>query len=224
MATTTPLINIAGLADDYAGVPVLTLERWQVPAGDHGVILGPSGSGKTTLLMLLAGLRLARRGVVEIDGQNWRTLTPAQRDRHRGRTLGLVFQGLHLVQALSARDNLRLARWLAGLPPDDQRVDTLIAALGLTHRATARPAHLSRGEAQRVAIARALVNRPALVLADEPTSSLDDSNCERVMDLLMAQTTASGATLIVTTHDARVAKCLPVHLRLALAEAACEIP
>jgi putative ABC transport system ATP-binding protein len=118
--------------------------------------------------------------------------------------VGIVLQRLHLIPALTVRDNLRLARTFARVPPDSMRINALIADLGLGALAGARPSRLSQGEAQRVAIARALVNRPSLILADEPTSALDDANCETVLTLLRAQAEASGATLVIATHDARL--------------------
>ena len=139
-----------------------------------------------------------------VAGQDLGALTPAELDAFRGRMVGIVLQRLHLIPALTVRDNLRLARTLARLPPDPQRLDTLLADLGLAALAGARPRQLSEGEAQRVAIARAVVNRPALILADEPTSALDDANCAAVLALLRAQAETSGATLVIATHDARL--------------------
>jgi putative ABC transport system ATP-binding protein len=175
-----------------------------VAAGQHSLILGPSGSGKTTLLHVIAGLLRPSRGRVRVAGQDLGALTSAQLDAFRGKTIGIVLQRLHLIAALTVRDNLRLARTLARLPPDAARIDNLIAELGLSALAGARPSRLSEGEAQRVAIGRAVVNHPALILADEPTSALDDANCAAVLALLRAQAEASGATLVIATHDARL--------------------
>jgi putative ABC transport system ATP-binding protein len=155
-------------------------------------------------LHLIAGLLPPDRGSVRVAGQDLGALTPAQLDAWRGKMIGIVLQRLHLIPALTVRDNLRLARTLARLPPDPARIDALIAQLGLSALADARPRRLSEGEAQRVAIGRAVVNQPALILADEPTSALDDANCEAVLALLRAQAEASGATLVIATHDARL--------------------
>jgi putative ABC transport system ATP-binding protein len=127
-----------------------------------------------------------------------------------------VLQRLHLIGALTVRDNLRLARYLAGLPPEPDRIDGLLADLGLATLVEARPARLSQGEAQRAAIARAVVNRPHLILADEPTSALDDRNCEAVLGLLLAQAEDCGATLVVATHDARLRAHFADRLELGL--------
>ena len=121
---------------------------------------------------------------------------------------------MHLIAALSVRGNLRLARWLAGQAPDPDCVARLLDELGLTRLARARPRQLSQGERQRLAIARAVINRPALVLADEPTSALDDASCAAVVELLLGQADASGATLVIATHDARLAPHFAQRLEL----------
>lgn len=195
---------LEGLTRAYRASTVVAIPSWVVATGQHSLILGASGSGKTTLLHLIAGLLRPSRGSVRVAGQDLGALTPAQLDAFRGRTIGIVLQRLHLIAALTVRDNLRLARTLARLPPDPARIDALIAELGLAALAGARPSRLSEGEAQRVAIGRAVVNNPALILADEPTSALDDANCEAVLALLRAQAEASGATLVIATHDARL--------------------
>jgi putative ABC transport system ATP-binding protein len=199
-----PVLVLDGLAGAYGVRTVVTISSWAVGTGEHSLILGPSGSGKSTLLHLIAGLLRPSRGRVLVAGQDLAALTPAELDAFRGRTIGIVLQRLHLIPALTVRDNLRLARTLARLPPDPEWIDTLLANLGLAALAGARPSRLSEGEAQRVAIGRAVVNRPALILADEPTSALDDANCAAVITLLRAQAEASGATLVIATHDARL--------------------
>ena len=182
------MLEIRGLVHRFAERTVLEVEAWAIAAaGRHSLILGPSGSGKSTLLHLIAGLLRPTRGQILTAGRDLSVLRPAELDRWRGRNVGIVLQNLHLIAAISARDNLRLARALAGLPD-----------------AGVRPPQLSQGEAQRLAIARAVINRPMLILADEPTSALDDGNCETVLRLLRAQAEASGATLLIATHDARL--------------------
>jgi putative ABC transport system ATP-binding protein len=203
-AAAEAVLVLDGLARDYGGRTVVAIPTWTVGAGEHSLILGPSGSGKSTLLHLIAGLLRPSRGRVLVAGRDLAALTPAELDAFRGRMIGIVLQRLHLIPALTVRDNVRLARTLARLPPDGARIDALIGDLGLSALAGARPSRLSQGEAQRVAIARAVVNHPALILADEPTSALDDANCEAVLALLRAQAEASGATLVIATHDARL--------------------
>lgn len=201
---TAAIVAIHHLHYSAAGKPILELSEWTVQGGDHCLILGPSGSGKTTLLHLLAGLLRPTAGSIKIAGQALDRLTPAELDVFRGRSMGIVFQSLHLIAALSVADNLRLAPYLAGLPRNDEWLFQVLNSLGLTDKVHTLPNRLSQGEAQRVAIARAVINQPALILADEPTSALDDRNCERVLNLLQDQAEACGATLIVATHDSRV--------------------
>jgi putative ABC transport system ATP-binding protein len=198
------VLAIEDVAHRYGARVVLAISSWTVAPGQHSLILGPSGSGKSTLLHLIAGLLRPSRGRLHVAGQDLDALAPAALDGFRGRTIGIVLQRLHLIRALTVRDNLRLAQSLAGLPVSTEWIDRLLAELGLTALAMARPDRLSEGEAQRVAIARAVINRPTLILADEPTSALDDASCDAVFRLLHAQAEASGATLLIATHDARL--------------------
>lgn len=209
-----PALALVGLAQRFGERTVLTIDHWQVPAGDHSLILGPSGSGKSTLLHLIAGLLRPTRGQILVAGQDLHGLSASARDRFRGRQIGIVLQNLHLIGALSVLDNLQLARSLAGLPRDPDWVERLVEELGLAPLRHARPEVLSHGERQRVAIARAVVNRPTLVLADEPTSALDDANCTSVLELLRTQAARSGATLVIATHDGRVKRAFAHRLDL----------
>jgi putative ABC transport system ATP-binding protein len=183
-------------------------------AGEHLLLLGASGVGKTSLINLLTGLASPDRGTVSICGEDMSALGGAARDDLRRRTTGIVFQTLRLISALSVRDNLRLAQRLAGGSVDDAKITQLIEAVGITHRAEARPRQLSQGEAQRAAIARALVGKPKLIVADEPTSALDDHNAEIVARLLLDRAEAEGATLLIATHDQRLKAYLPNSMTL----------
>ncbi|HEX6114080.1 MAG TPA: ATP-binding cassette domain-containing protein, partial [Geminicoccaceae bacterium] len=194
-AADQPVLVLEGVVKAYGGRAVVSVPSWVVAPAQHSLILGPSGSGKSTLLHLIAGLLRPSRGRVLMAGRDLGALSPAELDAFRGRSIGIVLQRLHLIPALSVRDNLRLARTLARLPPDAARIDALLAELGLAALEGARPSRLSQGEAQRVAIARAVVNKPTLILADEPTSALDDANCAAVLALLRTQAEAAGATL-----------------------------
>ncbi|HYZ25740.1 MAG TPA: ATP-binding cassette domain-containing protein [Geminicoccaceae bacterium] len=198
------VLSAADLAQSYGARTVLELRKWTVHAGQHSIVLGPSGCGKTTLLHLIAGLLRPSRGRIRVAGQDLSALAPAELDGFRGKNIGIVLQRLHLIRALTVKDNLRLAQSLAGLPVRAERIEHLLFELGIAALATARPDRLSQGEAQRVAIARAVINRPALILADEPTSALDDGNAETVLRLLLTQAEASGATLLIATHDGRL--------------------
>jgi len=198
------VISVRGLTHRYGGQEALRLADWRVAQGDRWLILGPSGCGKTTLLHILAGLVRPSEGQVEVAGESLLKLEGARLDRWRATTVGIVLQALHLVKHLSVRDNLRLAQYLAKTPQDDARIDDTLGALGVGAKSARRPSELSQGEQQRVAIARAVVNRPKLVLADEPTANLDDASAATVVDLLADQAARHGATLVVATHDARV--------------------
>jgi len=198
------MIALRGLEHRYAGAPVLRLAHWGVAPGERWLVTGPSGSGKSTLLHVVAGLVRPTQGRVSVLDTEISSLRGAQLDHFRGRNVGIVLQALHLVRHLSARDNLRLAQYLAHLPQDGARVLEALAALGIADKAERRPAELSQGERQRVAIARAVVNRPKLLLADEPTANLDDDAASRAIELLFAQAELHAATLVVATHDSRV--------------------
>ena len=188
---------------------------WRVEAGEHCLVVGPSGCGKSTLLHLLAGLATPCGGTVRIAGQDLAALSPAARDRFRGRAIGLVLQSFHLLDTLNVLDNVRLARHLAGLPEDRARCREVLEELGVAELGGAGPSTLSHGQAQRVALARAVVNRPAVILADEPTSSLDDESCARVAALIETEAARHGATLVVATHDSRLRGRFGRHLSLA---------
>jgi putative ABC transport system ATP-binding protein len=209
------MISVHGLAHRYGAVSALRLPQWRVPQGERWAVLGPSGSGKSTLLHIVAGLVRPSEGEIEVSGQDLRKLEGSTLDRWRGATVGIVLQALHLLRHLSVRDNLRLAQYLAHLPQDDTRIDDTLRSLGVGDKAARRPPELSQGERQRVAIARAVVNRPKLLLADEPTANLDDAAAASAVDLLIEQAARHGATLVVATHDARVKSKFRERLELA---------
>ena len=202
--TAEPLIEVRDLRHDIAGRCVMAAPAFTALRGEHTLLLGPSGSGKTTLINVITGLITPSEGEVKIDGKPMSALPAAQRDHLRRRTIGVVFQTLRLIGALSVRQNLALAQTLALGRSDSALIDRLIAQVGLTHRADARPRELSQGEGQRAAIARALCAQPALVVADEPTSALDDANAVAMADLLLETANATGATLLIATHDNRL--------------------
>ena len=193
----------------YGTTQAVAVPAWHADPGEAWLLAGPSGCGKSTVLHILAGLIVPTHGSVVVGGTNLATLSESARDRWRGRTVGLVPQRLHLVGALDVRDNLRLAQSLPGLPPDDARITALLQAVGVADLAHRYPRELSQGQAQRVAVARAVVNRPALLLADEPTANLDDAHAAQALELLRAQAIEAGATLVVASHDQRVRPLLP---------------
>ncbi len=198
------MVEITGLKVSYGGRVVLAVDQVSIHAGEHTLVLGPSGCGKTTLLNIVSGLALPSSGEVCVNGKRLDKLSVAERDLFRGGHIGFVMQRLHLISALSVEANLQLAQKLAGLAVDMVRIEAILGSLGIADKRKALPRQLSQGEAQRVAIARAVVNRPALILADEPTAALDDDNCSAAIDLLFAQAAEHGATLLVATHDQRI--------------------
>jgi putative ABC transport system ATP-binding protein len=198
------VLEVNALSHRYGNATVVEMPAWSVEAGEPWLLLGASGSGKTTLLHCLAGILVPTQGSVKVGGTELGSLHGSALDRFRGRHIGLLPQRLHLIDCLSVIDNLLLAQYAAGLPRDAAAARGALEALGLAGRAHERPHRLSFGQQQRVALARALINRPTLVLADEPTSNLDDANCSAALDLLLDQASRSGAALVIATHDQRV--------------------
>ncbi|MEM1230367.1 MAG: ATP-binding cassette domain-containing protein [Pseudomonadota bacterium] len=197
-------VDAQDLSFRYGSEQILQIEHLRVEQGESVAILGPSGCGKTTLLHLLAGLLSPTTGQVTLLGQDLATLSPAALDRFRGARLGMVFQRLFLLRALTVRANVQLAQTLARSAADPTAVEALLEQLDLLGVAGHRPAAISQGQAQRVAIARALIHQPKILLADEPTSALDGPNAQRVLSLLRDAAQRSGAALLVVTHDERV--------------------
>lgn len=192
------------LVAGYRNRPVARLAHLEIRAGESAVLLGPSGSGKTTLLLAIAGLAQVLSGHAEVQGQSLCRQHGAAADRHRGRLLGFVFQDIHLIAGLSVLDNVLLAAFAVGVGQDRRRALELLEAMNLGDLAQRRAETLSRGQAQRVAIARAMLLRPALILADEPTASLDDAACDTVANLLLQAMRDTGAALLIATHDQRM--------------------
>jgi ABC-type lipoprotein export system ATPase subunit len=208
------MFNVQNLKHAYNGTEVLNVAAWQGEQGTQWLMLGPSGSGKTTLLHILAGILRPTSGSASVAGQELGALKPAELDRFRGQRVGLVMQRLHLIASLSVMRNLLLAQYLAGLPQDPARAREALTSLDLAEKADAFPHELSFGQAQRVAVARAVVNRPQLLLADEPTSNLDDARCLQALELLQAQAQACNATLVIATHDQRIRARIHRHFEL----------
>jgi putative ABC transport system ATP-binding protein len=205
----TPVIELRGLARTYPGpppVPALRPADLVINEGDYVAVTGPSGSGKSTLLHLLGLLDSPTAGRYLLDGVDTFALGDRDRSALRGRRIGFVFQAFHLLPYRTALENVLLAQ-LYNSTPRGARVRAAVDALEavrLGHRLEALPTTLSGGECQRVAIARALVNRPSLLLCDEPTGNLDSQNATALMELL-DQLNAAGFTIVVITHDAAVA-------------------
>lgn len=203
------MIASSGLAFAYPGGPELRFPDLALAQGDTLLLSGPSGSGKSTWLALAAGLLTPGMGRLFVAGQDLSALGAADRDPWRARHVGFLPQRLVLSDALNVADNLGLAYFAAGLPVDRGAIASALGALGLEPLAERRPSQLSGGQAHRVALARALLLRPKVLLVDEPTASLDDAACAVVLDLLHQCATGVGASLVISTHDARVAKAMP---------------
>lgn len=203
------MIETLGLDFAYPRTPVLRFPDVAVPQGGTLLLRGPSGSGKSTWLALVAGLLTPASGQVVVAGQAVHALAGAARDGWRARTLGFLPQKLFLSEALSVADNLALVFFAAGQAVDHQAIHRTLAALDLSGLADRKPSQLSGGQAQRVALARALLLRPKLLLVDEPTASLDDEACAAALALLQRAAAEVGATLVISTHDARVVQALP---------------
>jgi putative ABC transport system ATP-binding protein len=184
------------------GMP-LAFAGMRVPQGAALVLRGNSGSGKSTLLALAAGLLVATQGSIEVAGQNPAKLSATQRDAWRGRTVGFLPQRLHLSDALTVFDNLALAYFAIGQPTDKAQIMRSLDALGVADLAQRKPHALSGGQAQRVALARSVLMQPRVILADEPTASLDDDAAFDAITLLAQAAQRCQATLVVATHDAR---------------------
>ena len=208
------MLQTRNLTFSYPGSAELCFPDAQATPGQPLLVLGESGKGKTTLLHLLAGLLTPTSGSIQLAGQELSQLRGAKLDVFRGQHIGIVFQQAHFLAALTVRQNLEAASLLAKKPIDRDRADHLLESLGLASLARRKPASLSVGEQQRLAIARALMNKPALLLADEPSSALDNRNCESVIRLLRDAAAEAHSTLVIVTHDQRIKDQFDHHLLL----------
>lgn len=198
------MLKLTSAEHHYDSENVVTLPEITLEKGSECVILGLSGSGKSTLLHVLGGLLKPTRGSLEINGEFLYSMPESKRDKFRGQNIGIIFQQMHLVDSLTVEENIRLAQYMSGRSINSGRIKEICEQLGINDKRHAYIDQLSQGQKQRVGIARAVINEPGLILADEPTSSLDDSRAEEVTGLLRSQAERCGATLIISTHDNRV--------------------
>ncbi len=205
-----PFIEARELRKTYrvgkVDVPALRGISFNVEKGEFVTVVGPSGSGKSTLFYLLGGLTRADSGSVTIDGVDFATLSDGERTRLRKSKIGFVFQKFNLLPTLSARSNIEIAADIAGKgAPDQAFLSKITEMLGVAKRLEHRPNELSGGEQQRVALARALINRPAIVLADEPTGNLDSKSSAIVLNMLRQSNKDLGQTVLMITHNPEAA-------------------
>ncbi len=216
-----PIIEAVDLRKTYhigkIDVPALRGISFSVEAGEFVSVVGPSGSGKSTLFYVIGGLTRADSGKVMIGGTDFSRLSDAERTRMRKSKIGFVFQRFNLLPTLDARSNIDVAIDIAGKNGgrDAAHFDKIVGLLGLSKRLHHRPSELSGGEQQRVALARALINRPAIVLADEPTGNLDSKNSEIVLNMLRHSNQELGQTVLMITHNPEAAKYADriIHMR-----------
>jgi len=196
-------------------VPALRGVSFNVDKGEFIAILGPSGSGKSTLFYLLGGLTRATTGKVVIDGDDFSQLSDAERTRLRKTKIGFVFQKFNLLPTLDAQTNIEIAQDISGKKIDRDYFNRITDLLGISKRLMHRPSELSGGEQQRVALARALINKPAIILADEPTGNLDTANSEAVLTLLQQSNQDLGQTILMITHNPEAAEFAgrSIHMR-----------
>ena len=204
--TSDRVVGLSGVRREYGETAALDGVDLEIRRGEAVAVMGPSGCGKSTLLNVVAGLDRPTTGTVEVHGQDLGTLNETGLALFRRRHIGMVFQFFNLIDDLPALDNVALAAQLTGSPAKQarRRALELLGELGVADRRNLYPAVLSGGERQRVGVARALMNRPALLLADEPTGALDSRAGEQVMDLLI-DLNQIGQTLLIVTHDAHLA-------------------
>lgn len=196
-------LKLTAITKSFGEVSVLRGVDLELRSGERVALMGPSGSGKSTLLNCICGIEQVDSGEVRMAGRALGSLNAGELDGLRRESIGYVFQSFHLLPTLSAFENVEFPAQLVGMEKEERidRVERLLESVGLAERATHLPDALSGGERQRVALARALVHRPALVLADEPTGSLDTENGDQVLKLLKALSIEHGVALLLVTHD-----------------------
>jgi ABC-type lipoprotein export system ATPase subunit len=214
-----PILQLHNLRKSYRDgsgslLEVIHLRQFELNAGEQTVLVGQSGSGKSTLLNLIAGILLPDEGEIIVNGIDPTKLSEAARDRFRAANIGYVFQSFNLLQGFTALENVLLGQMFGGGHGGADRAIELLKKVGLEHRLHHKPRALSVGEQQRVAIARALANAPPLVLADEPTGSLDTKNGAAVLSLLRQICGDGGHTLLLVTHDPQVMSSFEKVVRL----------
>ena len=195
-------LRVKNLEFKVANKTILNKQNFSVSKSKHLIISGSSGSGKTTLMNLMSGLLKPTSGFVSFEENDFSKLTEENIDQIRSKNFGFIFQRLHLIKHLTVEQNI-----LLGLNKDQSpNIDELLDDIGLKNKHTQLAKNLSFGESQRVAIARGIINSPKVIFADEPTSSLDDKNTKKVLELIFSQSKKNNSTIIISSHDERVKK------------------
>ncbi len=207
------MIKTESLKFSYDGKKYFDFPDINLDSGENLLIIGNSGIGKTTLLHLLAGILKPESGSINISGTDISKFSDTELDKFRGDNIGIVFQKPHFISSLTINENLKLAQYLSRSKTSGD-AKKILESLNIKDKYQQKPNQLSEGEKQRASIALALINSPSLILADEPTSSLDDFNCDNVIKLLKKQAKDHKAQLIVITHDARLKKHFKNNLNL----------
>ena len=207
------MIKTESLKFSYDGKKYFDFPDINLDSGENLLIIGNSGIGKTTLLHLLAGILKPESGSINISGTDISKFSDTELDKFRGDNIGIVFQKPHFISSLTINENLKLAQYLSPSKTSGD-AEKILESLNINDKYQQKPNQLSEGEKQRASIALALINSPNLILADEPTSSLDDYNCDNVIKLLKKQAKDHKAQLIVITHDARLKKHFKNNLNL----------
>ena len=207
------MIKTESLKFSYDGKKYFDFPDINLDSGENLLIIGNSGIGKTTLLHLLAGILKPESGSINISGTDISKFSDTELDKFRGDNIGIVFQKPHFISSLTINENLKLAKYLSTSKTGGD-AEKILESLNINDKYQQKPNQLSEGEKQRASIALALINSPSLILADEPTSSLDDFNCDNVIKLLKTQAKDHKAQLIVITHDARLKKHFKNNLNL----------
>lgn len=198
------MLKTESVVFSYDNNEIFSFPDLKIDNGEHLLILGKSGVGKSTFIQILAGLLNPKSGNVELNGTEFGKLSSNKLDRFRGENVGLIFQKPHFIKSLSLEENLKMSLFLARKNQNVSKITSLLKQVGLSHKKDQNPLSLSQGEQQRASIVMSLIKEPNLILADEPTASLDDNNCMETSKMLQEYCSEKNSKLIIVTHDNRL--------------------